>query len=301
MKFGVAILTHNGASRVDVLLESMRPDRHAVDQILICEDPLPRPIEHRENLRDIADKHDVTLSLGPKRVCAQGNATRAMALLETDVVCLLSDDIILTPGCLTSVRTFWERWWHFPIGAAQIPYWANRAQLVDIDLIRCEDDFYAKWREYIEHVPRNPTWEFDGKPWLHVNVHGSGFAVRRDVWYAVGGCSQDTWCYDEDISFRIWTMSPCVVVAVPGPPFVHYGGAAGPLRHGEDYNTLRAWLRAWGDVFYHRDYLVRRKMREREYVNELFRTDVTNPKELLTKQLQEENLWSLESQAVSAT
>src|SRR5205823_2368732 len=126
------------------------------------------------------------------------------------IVCLLSDDIILTPGCLVAHRTFWEQYEYFPVGVAQIPYWGSWADLVDMGLIKDQNEFYPRWKEYINRVPRNVFWDNAGKPRQYVNVHGSGFSLRRSLWHAVGGFSPEHWSYDEDIAASCWLKSPCV-------------------------------------------------------------------------------------------
>jgi len=271
--FGAAIVTYNGANRVRELLASIEVDRPWLDDLLIAEDPCPYEQVHLE-LVALAEKYQCRLVTGSNWGCMQGNATLAMLNMQTDVVALLSDDIIVTPGCLRDNRRFWETYYHYPVGASVIPSWGGWTDLEKMGLIKHPLEFHEKWKEWISQVPRNEFWDFDNFPRLYVNVHGSGFAVRRDVWWAVGGCSKETWCYDEDIAARIWLYSPCVVVVAPGRPFVHFGGMSqcGNEHPDIDFHTLDAWKRAWdGRDKSEIHALIREKMAERAYLDKYFR------------------------------
>lgn len=270
--FGVAIVTYNGLIRVRTLLQSMQCQRDAIDYILIAEDPCPYDYVHK-GLLELAQEYDATLLTGNEWGCMQGNAARAMDFMPTDVVALLSDDVILTAGCLRAHREMWEKYWHFPIGAAQIPYWGNWSDVREMGHIAEQGQFYTHWRKWIDKIPNNKHWDFDGFPRIYVNVHGCGFSLRKDVWNAVGGFSPETWSYDEDIAARIWLFSPNVCVAVPGPPMVHFGGASqcGNEHPDAEFHTLGAWIDAWGYDKPVMHVAIQAKMRERAYLDELFR------------------------------
>ncbi len=269
--FGVAIVTYNGPLRVSALLDSLRPNREAVDQIVIFEDPSYPEVSRR--LAALAKEHGVAHKVRPEWGCMQGNAAFAMQNMDTDIVCLLSDDILLTPTCLADHRKVWERYWFYPIACAQIPYWGNWSDLINLGLTQTQDAFYSEWPNYIKRIPRNKFWDHDGYPRLYVNVHGSGFSLRRDVYRSVGGFSPQHWSYDEDIAARIWLKSPCVVVAVPGSPFVHFGGASqcGNEHPDTQYHTLDAWIEAWGADKSAIHAQIRERMNERAYIDGYFR------------------------------
>lgn len=268
---GVAIVTYNGAARTEELLKSLEPERRYIDKLVVAEDPCPYPQVH-QRLVEASIKYYCDLVTGSTWGCMQGNATMAMNYCDTDVVCLLSDDILVTPGCIKAMREFWETYWHLPIGLAQFSYWGNWSDLVKLNLIADASEFWPRWPEYITKVPRNEFWDNGGKPRIYINVNGSGFAIRRDIWKTVGGFSPETWCYDEDIAVRVWLNSPTIVVTVPGPPFVHFGGASqcGTEHPDTDYHTLLAWVKAWGYDKFEIEPMLRAKMKERAYVEEFF-------------------------------
>lgn len=286
--FGVAIVTYNGPKRVEALLGSITPkDREVLDQIIVSEDPCPYPEVHDAYVH-IAGEFNVPLFSWDNWGCMQGNAINAMSMMKTDIVALLSDDILLTPGCLVAVKRFWEKYWHFPIGLGQIAYWGNWTDLIGMGFIGNQEEFYTKWPSYIAKVPRNTFWDYDGYPRLYVNVHGSGFAVRRDVWNAVYGVSREHWSYDEDLAFRVWTASPNVVCTIPGPPFVHMGGASQCGNEHPDcrYDRLDSWIKAWECDKPTMHAVIRQKMAQRAYIDEEFRKMHMTPKARLDEELQ---------------
>lgn len=272
MRLGVAIVTYNGPKRVAALLESLESERPYIDELVIQEDPVDYPEVHPTYGR-LALQYRCTLHTGEVWGCMQGNATCAMNNTRSDIMCLLSDDVIVTRGCIKAVREFWERYSHFPIGAAGIARWDSWDDLRRMGLIHHHEEFYPQWQSWISKVPYNDFWINGWIPRLYVNVHGSGFSLRRDVWKAVGGFSPETWCYDEDIAAKIWLYTPCVVAAVPGPPMVHFGGASqcGTEHPETRFHTIEAWYEAWGSSKELMHAAIRKRMAERAYVDDLFK------------------------------
>lgn len=266
--FGVAIVTYNGAARVEALLGSAIRDLACVDQLVIAEDPCPYPLVH-DQLLTLAAMYNAELVVGDTWGCMQGNATRAMRAMRTDVVALLSDDIILSPHCLSNVMSFWERYKKFPIGAAQIPYWPNWTDAKRLGFITEQDQFFTTWRDWSWRIPSNPYWNGDGSPQLYINVHGSGFSLLREAWQAVGGFSPQTWSYDEDIAVRLWLGSQYVVTTIPGPPFMHYGGASqcGTEHPDTKFHTEEAWMDAWATSKDSLATAMRARMSQMDYLN----------------------------------
>ena len=126
--YGAAIVTYNGSNRVRELLASMEHDRPWLEDLLIVEDPCPYEQVHQD-LVALAHRYECRLVAGKEWGCMQGNATLAMSEMRTDVVALLSDDILMTPGCLRDNRRFWETYYHYPVGAAVIPAWGSWTDL----------------------------------------------------------------------------------------------------------------------------------------------------------------------------
>jgi hypothetical protein len=196
----------------------------------------------------------------------------------SDVMCLLSDDVLMKKGTIRAVRAFWEKYSYFPIGCAQIPYWGSWDDIRRMGLLKCGDyfpidAFYDSWRSWINKVPFNDHWVNGWIPRSYINVHGCGFSLRRDVWRAVGGFSKETWCYDEDISAKVWLYTPCVIATIPGPPMVHFGGASqcGTEHPETNFHTLEAWCEAWGATKEYMHRSLRKKMAERAYIDDLFK------------------------------
>jgi len=268
---GLAIVTYNGFRRVGSLLESLNTERGWLDRVLISEDPCPYP-EVRERLIGLANFFKVDLNLSDTWGCMQGNATRAMKKMNTDVVILMSDDVLVTPGSMKAVRRFWERYWHYPIGCAQTPYWGSWDDVIRFGFIHHPDEFYVDWESWIKKIPRNAHWEGTGVPRSYVNVHGCCFSIRKDVWTDVGGFSPTTWCYDEDIAAKVWLHTPLSVVCHPGAPVVHYGGASqcGNEHPETTAHTLDAWVKDWGADKPEIHARIREKMTERAFLDEYF-------------------------------
>lgn len=288
MKLGVAIVTYNGPKRVAALLESLESERSYIDELVIQEDPTIYPEVHT-TLGRLALDYKVTLHTGEDWGCMQGNATRAMDNTTSDVMCLLSDDVVVKKGTIRAVREFWQAYSHFPIGAAQIAYWGSWDDIRRMGLIHHPDEFYGSWLSWINNVPYNDHWINRGIPRIYVNVHGCGFSLRRDVYNAVGGFSPETWSYDEDIAAKIWLYTPCVIATIPGPPMVHFGGASqcGTEHPQTKFHTLEAWYDAWGSSKELMHSAIRKRMAERAYVDELFKikipTNAETRREALTR------------------
>lgn len=188
--------------------------------------------------------------------CMQGVIEYAVEQSPEDWFLYYPDDILPTPGAIQNCLDWIERLDPTPVGAFEMPHW----NVDDLPSgIRPWDSKpssfqYAKdamWQEpfdWLKKVPRNTHWDGPfNKPYPYVNLNGAGFALRRSIWEKVGGFAQETWCLDEDIGAKIWLRTEQMVVTVPGPPFVHYMGAA--MQHPEHaYHSIEAWKRAgWPD------------------------------------------------------
>lgn len=152
-------------------------------------------------------------------------------------VVYLGDDLLVTPLALSNLLFFLKNNALESVGLVQLPYWnahdlcevATRGEWQGPAFLKCKDDMYAQSCDWLSEVPRNPHW--DQVPWAfsYINVNGVGFACKITNFYAVGGFAPTTWCIDESISVRTWLRSNLSVVALPGPPVVHYFEAASAL------------------------------------------------------------------------
>lgn len=125
------------------------------------------------------------------------------------------------------------------IEAVQVnPHW----QLIDQSGI---DTLYGD-HESVCHLPsREPIPLLDRVAFPYVSVHGTGFACHIPTFMKVGGFYPETWRFDEAISYKVWTQSNRGVVALPGPPIVHYGGATAELtgyHEDTDAGDAMVWL-----------------------------------------------------------
>jgi len=281
LTFGVAIVTYNGWKRVAALLKSIQTELAWVDQLLVSEDPVPYP-DVRPGLIDVCKGYRAQLLLSDEWGCMQGNATRAMGEMDTDIVAILSDDVLVAPGCLKDMRDFWVKYSVFPVGAACFSSWGNWSDIQKMGYIPHENGyytshmpggFYDSWPDWICKIPPNPFWFNGGHPRMYINVHGSGFALRRDVYDYVGGFAKETWCYDEDIAAKIWLKTPCVVAVAPGRPLIHYGAASQcGTEHPEcTFHTNEAWEAAWGGkTKVQMDGEMRAVIAQRAYIDQMF-------------------------------
>lgn len=212
---------------------------------------------------EVCRKHGVPLIRHHKWGCIQGNANFALLNSPEDWVIIYSDDVLFTPGALANTVRLIHDHEESPggevVGLLQPPYW-NAQQMVEFGLLPSVECLTQE-PERLERIPENPHWKME-QPKLYVSVHGSGFVVRRRAWESVGGFSPDTWCWDEDLSCKVWFYTPYSVFACPGPPVVHGigSGAGGRPQPQHDYGTTVAWERSWGRTKGECDHLARQAM-----------------------------------------
>jgi hypothetical protein len=209
--------------------------------VVVYEDPSDEQIS--TDYRQLCNRYNVLHQVASTWGCMQGIAQFALEQTKTEWFIYLPDDILPTPGSIEFVLQ-WLRIIPSWVGAVQIPYWNYESWSG-----RDRESMFEGGLDWLEHVPFNPHW---WGPALYVNLNGSGFALRRSVWEQVGGFSPKTWCLDEDISCKIWLKTPDSVVAtLPGPPWIHQGGASTPDQfkfghaHGR-WSKIEGWLDEWG-------------------------------------------------------
>jgi hypothetical protein len=249
----IGITTFHAPMRLRKLIEILR-DQGSLEYfskvgipIRIFQDPW-RKHEYDNIIYDqIGREYRLPLTRLPKWSCMQGSAEFAVENSPEDWFIYLPDDVLPAPGALNRIVDWIIRLDRSPVGALQVPYW-NADELPNPPWAPGGKE--AMWHlssEWLWNVPKNPHWEITGKPYPYVNLNGAGFAIRRATWQAVGGFSQETWCLDEDMGAKIWLRTAEIIVALPGPPFVHYMGGA--LDHPEHhFHCLDCWHKAgWPD------------------------------------------------------
>lgn len=180
-------------------------------------------------------------------------------LLNPEWIVYLGDDLAVTPGSLSVLTDFLTHNELTTVGLVQPSYW-NAHDLTETlesewdgpKLFWRKEDFYRKGLDWVADVPENPHWRCDDPLFPHhafpyVNVNGVGFACRAQHYRDIGGFAEGTWCLDESISVRTWLRSEKSIVALPGPPLVHYFGASSlvkPPKH--DMHTEARWEAAMG-------------------------------------------------------
>lgn len=204
----------------------------------------------------------------------------ATAVDDPEWIIYLGDDLAITPGSLTNMMYFLLNNPLETVGLVQFPYWnshdlaaAAEREEAPAKLQFMVGDRFWKNPSWTDIVPPNPHWnndhdfggKYNGIARPYVNVNGAGFACRASTYRAVGGFQEGTWCLDETISVKTWLQTDKSIVALPGPPFVHYFGAstlASPPKH--DLYTHERWEEAMGMSKATADALCREKMAERE-------------------------------------
>ena len=173
----------------------------------------------------------------------------------------LGDDVFFTKGSLMNMIHFVTMNDLDTVGLVQFPYW-NTQDLSDgghcefkgPELFWHKRQIWGQPLDWTDKVPPHPHWnegvarEWGQEPGIacpYVNVNGCGFACKTETWIKAGGFAEGTWCLDESISVRTWMKSDQSIVALPGPPLVHYFGGAtesDPPKH--DLYTEEAWAAA---------------------------------------------------------
>ena len=276
MRTAIVIPSFRGAWRVARLLESIaHHDLQVLDaaHFLVVEDPSDeQSTKHYENtLKKFPNVDFIKLKNWSNMHGAAKHAFEyAAKSYDPDWFFYLGDDVLITPGAISSVLHFVERNALRTVGLVQIPYWnahdltpdgydgnGNRewhphGPGVKLSrgrpyLIETKDDMYVKDPSWLRDVPRNAHWDGDGFARSYVNVNGVGFLCRNEHYFSVGGFADGTWCLDESISVRTWKDSDYSIVCLPGPPFIHFFAGStlcDPPAH--SLHTHEAWERAMG-------------------------------------------------------
>ncbi len=253
-KVRVVVPSFNGVARVTGLLSSIAehdPGVFTSVPIHIFEDPCGFP-GVKEGYDRLASIFPVHVHHIPTWSNMHGAAQYAFEHVDAEWIIYLGDDVMVTPKALTSVCYFLEMNELETVALVGIPYWnahdlsedQSEREYPGPALLKSKYDMYNVGYEWLTKVPRNAHWEGEGFAQPYVNVNGVGFAAHRPTWESVGGFCRDTWCLDESLSVRVWTLSERSIVCLPGPPFVHFfAGAtlASPPQH--DLHTEEAWIR----------------------------------------------------------
>lgn len=271
----VVVPSFKGADRVRFLLETVtKNDPKAYDaRWHVVEDPCGSDY-HSEAYDQLSPPARVWHLQEWSNMHGAARKAFDIAMLDNDPdwIIYLGDDLAVTPGALSNLIYFLTENPLEMVGLVQPAYWNAHDLCETVEgewkgpklFWTKERDFYASM-DWTTKVPRNSYWEKDGKAYSYVNVNGVGFACRASMYREVGGFAEGTWCLDESISVRCWLRSPYSIVALPGPPLVHYFGAStmcGPPLH--DLHTEQRWVEAMGMSKEEAGRLSYEKMFERE-------------------------------------
>lgn len=255
MQVDVVIPSYRGYTRLAAMLVSLEehdPFAREMCRITVFEDP---------STPDVAKAYDRLQTLFPyikvvhlpKWSNMHGAAQAAFDAVPGPWIVYLGDDVLFTPGSLSNMLAFLLRNKLETVGLVQFPYW-NAHDLSEDNtnpeyhgpkLLRTKEEMYALGTDWLRQVPRNKHWDGEGFAQPYVNVNGCGFACRKDHFDAIGGFCRETWCLDESISVRTWQRSNLSIVCLPGPPLVHYFGAAAD-HPPHDLHTEEAWIKGMG-------------------------------------------------------
>ena len=218
MDVALSIQTYNGPTRVGYLLRSLKKAGWPPFPVYVFEDP--SSTRAWEDLQIICKDFPVILGRRPTWGNMQGCFQYAMEQTEHKLMILMSDDILVQPGWWETHLAWYEKLYDL-VGASAFSHW-DSCELISQGWIDNREEFYGKL-SYM-HIPDNSWYS---EPDIIHAVHGSCFALRRDVWEQQGGFAQDFLAKDEDISRKIWINTDLICVKFPGSALLHLGGAAG--------------------------------------------------------------------------
>lgn len=273
-KIAVVIPSYNGAHRVRKQLQTLRRyDICALQQaeFLIVEDYCER-IAHANTYANVAEEFGVALwrldTWSNMHGAAQQAFEIAQRLYDPEWIVYLGDDVFFTPYALSNLLHFITKNDLRHVGLVQPAYWnLHDLQEKVFDPLEGQpkNAFWTEPTDWLLDVPRNPHWDAPGYAHPYVNVNGCGFAAHADTYRTCGGIANGTWCLDESLSYNVWRRSKRGIVCLPGPPLVHYFGAAtetGPPPH--RLWTEEAWIEAMGCTKSQADHLERYLMETRQ-------------------------------------
>ena len=238
MTVSIALLTYAHPEWLRDCLESM--DRWGRPQvpIRVFQDAPPSP-EVAVEYRALCQEYGLPLTTLHTWGCIHGNAQQALMHSPEEWVLIVADDNLFTPGCLQNMLRWIEKAHETSAGLLQVPIW--HAVEAPFDFQACLRD-----KSRLAEVGPNPHWRGE-EPLQYIAVHGSGFAVRRNLWLEVGGFTPSTWCWDEDLSAKTWFFTGYRIFQVPGPGTLH--GRPGEVgcrpQPYHDYGHAVGWERGW--------------------------------------------------------
>lgn len=217
----LSIQTYKGAKRVKYLLESLDKYGWVPFPVYVFEDPSSK--EHEEELKEVCNNYNVRLGKRPTWGNMQGCFQFAMEQTTEELMILMSDDILVQPGWYEEHLSWWDKVGSI-VGASAFSHW-DSSELIEKGIIKDRYEFYSKLPNSFTTIANNCASCYTEPDIIHA-VHGSCFALRRDVWKNQGGFAQDFLAQDEDISRKIWVNTDLICARFPGEPLLHLAGAA---------------------------------------------------------------------------
>lgn len=249
VSISVAILTYAHPDWLEDLLRSLKRFGWPPCPVRVFRDGpgVPDVAERTDAAyQAICSEYGVPLVTLPEWGCIQANAQQALEQSPEDWVFILQDDNLATPGCIEHIFRTWEAAIESPnagtVGLLMPPFW-HMSELIEAGFASSPAGVMA----LLDEVPVNPGWGPVAGPRLYIGAHGSSFILNRQLWAGLGGFSQETWCYDEDISCKIWCYSARCVYQFNGPPFVHgKPGLVGTRpQPAHTFGLSKGWVKAW--------------------------------------------------------
>ena len=223
MDVALSIQTYSGPTRVGYLLRSLRKAGWPPFPVYVFEDP--SSTRAWEDLQIVCKDFPVKLGRRPSWGNMQGCFQYAMEQTSHDLTILMSDDILVQPGWWETHLSWYEKLYDL-VGASAFSHW-DSCELISQGWIDDREEF-IKLIDLC--IPDNPWYS---EPDIIHAVHGSCFALRRDVWEDQGGFAQDFLAKDEDISRKIWINTDLICAKFPGSPLLHMSGES---RKWDKYN-----------------------------------------------------------------
>lgn len=254
MRVAFVTPSYDGADRCRFLLDTWKendPASFGRHPHVICADyAMNRPLRDLYHPMEEENEHVHVVYRDATGCCDGASRTAietALAAHDPKWVVLLSDDLAIPPEGMSSLLYFLYENPLEQVGGIQPPFWHCCPEPGLEEKLRTDEPRYFpglprtafyESREWTRTIPRNPFFDnpkgIDTPPGFafpYYSFGGWAMVVRASTYQEVGGIPEGSWRYDETLAYRIWTRSLRSIIALPGPPVVHYMGggfAQGP-------------------------------------------------------------------------